>query len=520
MAEGVFRRAAGASAVVVATVLAVLGPAGVALGQTERYEDRKLVSADPVGRYDQLGYGVALQGSRLFAGAPLDETRDQEGGSVYEFDTNTGLQVGKYWVPGSNATSSIGSVIAVGGDLLLAGEPYNDDRLENEGAVHLFDISTGDYLGALRPGDQQADLHFGCALAIDGPYAVIGAKGDNQSTGAAYVFDTTTGQQVAKLTPSDGDVHGFFGQAIALDSDRPAVFIATTRTTVGTGGGAVYVFNPVTGAELGKIVPADDDNSYYFGVSVDVRGDRVVVGSTDADNRRGAAYVFDSWTGEQVGKILSPAPTGSGHFGGQVRLSDRHIVVCQPGNDNDILEIGRAFAFDRTTLEPVIELLQTDPPDAVWGTSDDFAKSIAIEGSVCVMGARTHRQDEGAVYLYDFAPRTLGMSGQIIADAGGDPVHLQITAAEAGTYHWRMDGVELEDDALYSGTHTRRLTVQPRLSTEGSYDVEMTNSLGESVSPAIVLGVRQPCLADVNGDGVADVRDVLAFLSLWSAGCP
>jgi hypothetical protein len=36
---------------------------------------------------------------------------------------------------------------------------------------------------------------------------------------------------------------------------------------------------------------------------------------------------------------------------------------------------------------------------------------------------------------------------------------------------------------------------------------------------AVEFALGDPCIADFNGDGVVDTRDVLEFLNLWNAGC-
>lgn len=51
--------------------------------------------------------------------------------------------------------------------------------------------------------------------------------------------------------------------------------------------------------------------------------------------------------------------------------------------------------------------------------------------------------------------------------------------------------------------------------------VSARNSIGERASltaPRFVMD--NPCLADQNGDGVRDTRDVLEYLNRWTAGCP
>jgi hypothetical protein len=67
-------------------------------------------------------------------------------------------------------------------------------------------------------------------VAIDGATVVAGAYGDDDAgswSGSAYVFRTTDGGatygQVAKLTASDGAVGDYFGDSVAIDGDTIVV---------------------------------------------------------------------------------------------------------------------------------------------------------------------------------------------------------------------------------------------------------------------------------------------------------
>jgi hypothetical protein len=91
---------------------------------------------------------------------------------------------------------------------------------------------------------------FGSSVAISGDTVVVGALGDNigpnPDQGAAYVFVkpsgswTTTSTFTAKLTASDGAVDDYFGSSVAVSGDTVVVgapvFAEAARP------GAAYVF--------------------------------------------------------------------------------------------------------------------------------------------------------------------------------------------------------------------------------------------------------------------------------------
>lgn len=517
MRDGEHRRARGGVCAALVVSCAALGFAPGAFGQDERQEDLRLVS----GGTGLLGYGVAVSGTRVYAGAPWDPASDHES-AVIVFDAASGRQLGKIYSSDTQYEDLFGATVAVSGDLLLVGAPYDSDDGEDTGAAYLFSIETGELLFRFAAPVPQSDSGFAASLALDGQYAVVGSAVRDAGTGAVYVFDTGTGQLLSKLTASDADVENYLGTSVAVRaSDGVVLAGAPLADGAQVVSGAVYAFNAATGSQLAKFVASNGAPGDYFGISVSLDGDRFAVGATGVGNDEGAVYLFDANTGQELALVASPTPISNSSFGQQVALSDGFLVAGQTSDYWYNPTIGRAHAISLATMTPVLEMRQSDPPRGYpYGDRDSFAKNFAIDGPFCVFGTPEHNGSEGAAYLYSFAPRMLGMSGSVVADAGDPPVHFEVTAEHAAEYQWRMDGADLQDDALHSGTQTRRMTVHPRLATEGSYDVLMSNSLGDSVSPALVLGVRQPCPADINGDGLTDVRDVLAFLNLWSAGCP
>ena len=147
---------------------------------------------------------------------------------------------------------------------------------------------------------------FGYAVAVDGDIAVIGAyqdDGNGADSGAAYVFTRVEGvwTQAAKLTASDGAAYDNFGISVAVDGDTVVVG-APGDDGAGADSGSVYVFVKPTGGwatstETAKLTASDGAALDYFGYSVAVDGDTVLVGAyqdDDGDDSEdsGSAYVF------------------------------------------------------------------------------------------------------------------------------------------------------------------------------------------------------------------------------------
>ena len=151
--------------------------------------------------------------------------------------------------------------------------------------------------------------------------------------------------QAAKLTASGGGAFDYFGHSVAVDGET----IVIGARGHGSSPGAAYVFTePSNGwghwsnlnadgkADLTATLTASNaDDDDQFGQSVAVDGATVVVGAEQDDETKGSAYVFTKPTGD---------------------------------NWADNTETARLAASDR-------------------GASDSFGASVAIRGSTIVVGA-------------------------------------------------------------------------------------------------------------------------------------
>ena len=134
--------------------------------------------------------------------------------------------------------------MAIDGNTIVVGASYDNDAAQGagvwSGAVYVFRTSDGGAtyeVAKLTASDGAAEHYFGTSVAINGNTVVIGASGDDGasfSEGSAYVFRTTDGgttySQVAKLTASDVTSAEYFGSSVAIDGDT--VVVGTLRDWV------------------------------------------------------------------------------------------------------------------------------------------------------------------------------------------------------------------------------------------------------------------------------------------------
>ena len=246
----------------------------------------------------------------------------------------------------------------------------------SSGSAYVFtrdtagDLTSGwTQVAKLTADDGAAEDYFGSSVSIDGDTVVVGANGDDDnesSSGSAYVFTRTTAgdlasgwTQVAKLTAGDGAANDYFGYSVSIDGDTVVIGAQETTTTKGDDSGSAYVFARDTAGDLAsnwtqvaKLTADDGAASDYFGCSVSIDGDTVVIGA-NGDNEKGSdsgsAYMFtrttagdlaSGWT--QVAKLTAGDGDAGDMFGYSVSIDGNAVVI---GASSQISSSASAYVF-------------------------------------------------------------------------------------------------------------------------------------------------------------------------------
>ncbi|HKC87766.1 MAG TPA: hypothetical protein VKG02_17405, partial [Blastocatellia bacterium] len=216
--------------------------------------------------------------------------------------------------------------------------------------------------------------------------------------------------QESKLMASDGAAFHFFGGSVAISGDTVVVGAPFA--------GAAYIFVRVgpTWVQQAKLTAMDREEFGTFGFSVAIDGDTVVVGSPGnfdfEDFRLGAAYIFvrdgTIWTRQQ--KLTARPREIFPLFGFSVAIDGDTVVV---GAD------GAAFVFERSgTTWP--EQSKLTASDGAAGGS--FGSSVAIDGDTVVIGALSATIDskigQGAAYVFARIGTTWSQQQKLTASDG------------------------------------------------------------------------------------------------------
>ena len=326
------------------------------------------------------------------------------------------------------AEDNFGCSVSISGDVIVVGAYQNDDNGTNSGSAYVFAKPASGWknmtqTAKLTAADGASGDNFGYSVSIFEDVIVVGATGDDDNginSGSAFVFKKpasgwTDMTQTAKLTASDGASKDYFGYSVNIFGDV-IVIGAYDDDDNGSNSGSAYVFEkPIDGwvdiTQVAKLTAADGEEYDYFGFSVSISEDVIVVGATGDDNNGmdlGSAYVFGKPTGgwvdtTETAKLTSSDGESKDNFGYSVSISGDVIVVGATGDDDNGMDLGSAYVFEKPT-SGWVNTTETAKLTSSDGESEDyFGCSVSISGDVIVVGAYgddDNGSNTGSVYLF------------------------------------------------------------------------------------------------------------------------
>ncbi|KAG5182856.1 hypothetical protein JKP88DRAFT_157641, partial [Tribonema minus] len=306
------------------------------------------------------------------------------------------------------------------------------------------------YLTASDFSDTSIVASYLGPVAVSGSYAILGAYGKDSlgisNAGGAYAFElnATTGAWEEKAVLET--------QGFASDAAGKAVAISGTYAAAGApsrlAGGIAYVYerNAGTSAWQQKAVLRASDTlpGDSFGASIAMTGTYCFVGASNRWSRgtaSGGVYVFQRNAGsgawEEVAIVTASDETASCQFGEAVAADGTYLIVGSSGKGT----LGSAYVFERDASTGVwTEKAVLVPSDSV-ANSNTFGESVALKGSVAVVGAPSRTGSSG-VYVYE-------------RSAGGAWQSKAVVTGVSGVFTGRLGGsVAIDGDYLLAGADT------------------------------------------------------------------
>ena len=316
------------------------------------------------------------------------------------------------YLKGSENNVNFGFSVAIAGDTVAIGDPYDSQNGEAAGSVTVFQADgSGNWVETTRitPLDAQAGSNFGRNLALSGDRLAVGAPGNlrfSPQSGSAYIFERNIGGpnqwgQAAKLNASDGAINDNFGWAVAVDGDTVAVGAYTQAM-----GGRVYFYQrdaggPEKWGETGQISPDPPGFQACFGESLDLDGDLLAVGAYGGGDYAGYVYVFqrlpDSNQWQRLTRFRAADTSAYHYFGYSVALDGWTILAGAPGADG---LTGAAYIFTADPTQPDVWTEQSRLTASDGAMGDYFGLELDLSADAALIGAPFHTDGTGAAYVY------------------------------------------------------------------------------------------------------------------------
>ncbi|MCZ6835257.1 MAG: hypothetical protein O7G85_05725 [Planctomycetota bacterium] len=401
-----------------------------------------------------------------------------------------------------------GYAVATEGNTLIVGERYGNGLIANSGTCRLFTHNGSQWLVGqqLEAIDAASFDDFGISVALSGDVIVIGAMSNDDNgtqSGAAYVFRRigNAWSQEQKLLPLDGAPNEFFGVSVSV-SGNVIVVGAREDDDNGSQSGSAYVFrfdtNTSTWNQEQKLLASDGGTNDEFGIAVDIDGNVIVVGSHFDDDLAidaGATYVYRHdgvvWNEEQ--KLTASDGDGGDQFGQSVSISGSAILVGAFQDDVMGTDSGSAYMFRHDGLGWNQEQ-KLAPAD---GAAEDwYGWSVSIDGAAALVGSVQDDSlalDGGATYYYEYSGGVWTMIQELFASDGADGDWFgSAVAIRNGRI---LIGARRDDDFGVDSGSAYTFVIDPNdCNTNGIPDA---------------CDIQDGFSSDCNGNGVPDECDIL-----------
>lgn len=339
----------------------------------------KLVASD-ASTDDRFGHSVSLSNSMALVGVPLKDDVGLSSGSAYIFrnlETASGTVTQDVKLVASDAANNdyFGWSVSLSDNTALVGAHI--DRIESgvaSGSAYVYrNLDTASSIATedvkLIASDGVLNDYFGFSTSLSRSIALVGAWADDDAgidSGSAYVFrdvDTASGTitEHVKLVASDAAADDRFGSSVS-QSGHTALIGAWGDDGTNYISGSAYIFLNLdtasgTATENVKIIASDAFISGYFGSSVSISGDNLVIGALSNDSiefNAGKAY---------TGTVSSVTTLDTGNVSGRIdgisfisqdhwiigETTDANQVTLGAGDSGDVTAFGKSVFIGRNT---------------------------------------------------------------------------------------------------------------------------------------------------------------------------
>jgi Zn-dependent metalloprotease len=304
---------------------------------------QELMDFEGWGDNELFGTSVDIDGDFIIVGAPGDSSDIAKAGAAFIFKYNGSNWYGHQRLAAPDAASNdyFGQDVAIEGGTAVIGAYGDDDQAIMAGATYIYKFNglEWDPHQKLTASDGSTADQFGSSVDISGDNIIIGAYYDTPNgatSGSAYIFkkEGLNWSQQQKIIPSDGAPGDNFAFDVAIDGSY-AIIGARHDGDNGPLAGSAYIFknNGSNWAQQQKLTAFDGQDQHYFGNSVAIYKGIALVGA----HGHGAAYTFvnkgGNWTFHK--KTISTTSGVTDYYGCSVSLTRGFAMVGAYGSPSE-----------------------------------------------------------------------------------------------------------------------------------------------------------------------------------------
>lgn len=362
-------------------------------------QQSKLVSPER-GSRDEFGTSVDIRGDFAISGTPR---YDIAAGAAYIYakDVNGNWSHHQSLIPDdSKPMAEFGGAVKMTEDYIVIASGRADiDQTIRAGALYVYgqDGTTWNFSTKIIASDYSNDAMMGMnltSLDAEDNIIVAGAPGENVWTGSVYVFEKTDDvwSEVQKIVSPSPEEISSFGIGVAISGNTLVIGANEVNNFIG----AVYIYTKNANGQWifsQEITATDGISGDYFGSSVSIDDETIVVGAYGVEGVKGAAYVFkkdDTGIWEEVQKLTASTSVPDAHFGFQCEVKGANLVVGAP--HAWAFTLGEVFLFQENTSGQWEETQIIQSNDIA--VANFFGWSVALYEDQIIAGAPWENTDE------------------------------------------------------------------------------------------------------------------------------
>ena len=518
--------------------------------QIPQWTQKNRLEASDAAVSDNFGFASVLDISYALIGAPnANSTNNADVGKAYLYKKNFFL--GTYSEDQilmstlDNGSMNFGNSVSIGRNVLMVGAPnhsYNPGSglKEKAGTVFFYNYSeVADKWGVvngsiynenskIQPGVANDQFGYSMDMDVSGNWCIIGSPQKlADGNGKADIYENVSGTWTHKksLTASDGAGGDNFGVSVRINNENTFVFIGADNHNSVKGAVYIYKKNHPSANSWGqyqKVVSLDQRINSYFGKSIGVNGNTLLIGSPNGGNFSGAVYevTYSTGTGKwgtQSGsdyvpssdKIVALDASANDQFGYSVNVYEHFGVVGSKSTDmSGNVDTGSAYIIINTGEGYWEESKQINPDDL--DVQDEYGISVGIYERSVVIGSWLSEGDQGgdpahagSAYIFNL-PNPEGGTKALIYDTDYN--------------RWKVGSVAPSDESVITKLGNLVDVDVTTIANDNvlAYDDASGNWKPASMGSLITIGD----ISDVDLSGVATGKAIIwdASLNKWIVG--